>query len=244
VRPRQWALRAGANPGDKANRWSKTVFSTNRRLIHSLCTGARVSFHSQASYPACARKWPEALSKSWKAVRRTGEGNLKRDRAPEELSPRNPRGDPGPLDRLLGQRTTRRRGNLEPASARRHLRRRSARTWVRGRGSGQLGRRPLSRFWDRSLSSNPSPRGGKPAIAARAPGSLADGQSAVTGSTLADARRGPLAPLQGRLNGIWSASPHSHPARPGEIRDPGSPIRQPDATSRPPRRLSLSDAPL
>src|SRR5580692_5738027 len=66
--------------------------------MHRLCTGARAALHSPAFEPACAPNRTGALSKSWKAARRTGEGNLERDRAPEERSQR-PRGDlrtPGP----------------------------------------------------------------------------------------------------------------------------------------------------
>ena len=115
-------------------------------LIHTLCTARRTSFHSTARKAACASIGPGALFKSWKAAMRDRRGKPQGKPGAGGAKPVNPRGNSGARANFLaaenaGEGVTRIQavqGVTFDAGP--------TRTWVRGRSTGQLGRRPLSRF--------------------------------------------------------------------------------------------------
>src|ERR1700761_8288952 len=115
-------------------------------LIHTFCTVGRTSFHSVPRQVACTSEGSGALSKSWKAAMRDRRGQPQGKPGAGGAKPVNPRGDPGAWANFLaaenaGEGVTRNQavqGVTFDAGP--------TRTWVRGRSTGQLGRRPLSRF--------------------------------------------------------------------------------------------------
>src|SRR5512136_2157449 len=114
-------------------------------VIHKLSTGRLAPAHSQAFRAACQAETAGAVSRSWKAARSEPAGKPKGNRR-RGSQIRNPPGKLGRWTDFLAKaeavtgRLGAEVGGGDTFDAG------PTRTWVRGRGSGQLGRRPLSRF--------------------------------------------------------------------------------------------------
>src|SRR5579862_9889238 len=115
-------------------------------LIHRFCTARRTSFHSTARKAACAPIGPGALSKSWKAAMRDRRGQPQRKPGAGGAKPVNPRGDLGARANFLAEKNAGEGVTWSQAVQGVTFDAGPTRTWVRGRSTGQLGRRPLSRF--------------------------------------------------------------------------------------------------
>ena len=115
-------------------------------LIHSFCTGFRTKFHRAAIQPACAPGSPGALSKSWKAAMRDRRGQPQGKPGAGEEKPINLRGDPGARANFLAAKNAGEGATRTQAVQGVTFDAGPTRTWVRGRSTGQLGRRPLSRL--------------------------------------------------------------------------------------------------
>ena len=114
--------------------------------MHRLCTAVPKALHSHAFPTACQGRMAGAQFDCRRRRRGAGEGNLKGDQRRRDQSSSSP-GRPGQQGtRALGQRRseTGRPGAGGPKGD--TFNAGPTRTWVRGRGPGQLGCRPLSRF--------------------------------------------------------------------------------------------------
>ena len=105
-----------------------------------------MSFHSAAIRAACAFRGPGALSKSWKAAMRDRRGQPQGKPGAGEEKPVNLRGDPGARANFLAKKNAGEGATRNQAVRGVTFDAGPTRTWVRGRSTGQLGRRPLSRF--------------------------------------------------------------------------------------------------
>ena len=129
----------------------------NLLFVHSFCTARVATVHSTASGPACQGGRGGAVSNRGRRRDGTGEGNLEGNRRRRSQVRETPGETRDPWTGFLAE-ARKRRGDPERRATGVTFDAGPTRTWVRGRGSGPPGRRPLSRLGPLLAQATPVPQ--------------------------------------------------------------------------------------